>query len=102
MANRPITVVMKMWAKDGLDQEVADTFKYMMDIVIQEPTCRLLKVQRSLQDESHYILYEEWDDHDEFFNVQLKRDYRRGFAERMHALTAQPSQMEIFEQIYQA
>ena len=102
MANRPIIVVMKMWAKEGLDSEVAETFKYMMDIVIKESTCRLLKAERSVEDRSHYILYEEWDDYDEFQNVQLKREYRSDFAERMRKLTAKPSQMEIFELVYEA
>ena len=68
-----------------------------MDIVIREPTCRLLKAARSLDDPSHHILYEEWDDYDEFVNVQLNREYRRDFAERMSAFTAAKSSVEIFE-----
>ena len=102
MTNRPIAVVMNLWAKNGTESELAETFKYMMNIVIQEPTCRLLIAERSLQDPLHYILYEELDDYDEFLEVQLKREYRGEFAARMSELRSTESQMEIFELLYRA
>ena len=100
-ANRPIIVTMNMWARDGTDADVAALFRYMFDIVSREPSCRLLRAQRSVSDPSHYLLYEEWDDHDEFVDVQLKRPYRREFAERMQKLKATDSKMEIFENIHE-
>lgn len=98
---RPISVVVKFWAKEGSETEMAEAFKYMIDIVIQEQTCRLLKAHRSASDPLHYILYEEWDDYDEFMNVQLQREYRSEFTQIMDRLRAAPIEVEIFDLVYQ-
>lgn len=87
MNKKSFTIIVHQYAKEGVaEAEIKEAFEYILDIVIKEPTCKLLNLQQSQSDPRQYILYEEWEDYDDFINVQVKRPYRKKFAEMQEQL----------------
>jgi len=65
--------------QEGKQGEIRDKYSRIYDVAIEEETCTALSASLSLVDPTHHLLYEEWVDYDEFFQVQLARTYRNGF-----------------------
>lgn len=97
LKNKSIAVFASIYPTPDKHQQTKDILKSVVDIVKNESTCISLKVIQSVCNPDHFMLYEEWCDYDEFFTVQLKRDYRQGFSEKLGAVRGKPSTFEFFE-----
>ena len=97
MRGKKLGIISHLFVIDGTQSEARSALARVVDIAIQEPTCLVLKAAQSISDPSHFILYEEWSDYDEFFSVQLSRAYRSDFTEWLGPLNAKPAGPEFFE-----
>ena len=79
MKSNKLGVFAHCFVKDGEQENIKEAYKKIVDIAIEEETCSVLSASKSLVLPNHHLLYEEWLDYDEFFNVQLKRTYRNAF-----------------------
>ena len=79
MKNKRLGVFAHCFVENGDQPQIKDVYKKIVDIAIEEDTCIVLSASQSLVLPNHNLLYEEWSDYDEFFNVQLKRKYRNAF-----------------------
>ena len=100
MGHNPVTVIVWLYIKHGKEEEAKQVIKYMLDTVIQEKTCRNLIAHQDANNKYRFVLYEQWENHDEFLNVQLKRPYRLEFAERMNHIRAEPTKICIYQEFY--
>lgn len=64
-----------------------------------EPTFINTVLHRDPEDPTQFMLYETWVDRDNFFQVQMKRDYRRVYEERLPQLLQKPRQIFFWEPI---
>ncbi len=89
-------IVSHLFAREASHSATRAELRHVVDTAIQEPTCLILKAAQSISEPSHFILYEVWSDYDEFFTVQLSREYRGDFAKRLRPLSARPAAPEFF------
>ncbi len=102
MRGKRLGIISHLFVKDGSQPAARGALARVVDIAIREPTCLTLKAAQSISDPSHFILYEEWSDYDEFFTVQLNREYRHDFSAWLGPLGAKPAAPEFFEIYYHA
>lgn len=102
MEGKQLGITSHLFVKEGMEKMAGDSFKKVIDIVIKESTCVVLKAEQSLNEPTHFILYEEWLDYDEFFSVQLKREYRKDISKWLGPLAARPAGPEFFEVYHDA
>lgn len=102
MRGKRLGIISHLFVREGSQPAARSALARVVDIAIQEPTCLTLKAAQSISDPSHFILYEEWADYDEFFRVQIDREYRSDFSDWLGPLGAKPAAPEFFEIYYQA
>lgn len=79
MKGKPLGVFAHCFVKNGEQDAIKQAYKKIVDVAIEEETCLVLSASQSLVMPNHNLLYEEWTDYDEFFEVQVKRAYRNAF-----------------------
>ena len=97
LANKKIAVFASVYPKAEKHKIALESLVNMVEIVIDEPNCQKLAVTQFVTDPSHFMLYEEWEDYEELFTVQVKRPYRKGFSENMSEVRDKPPTLEVFE-----
>jgi quinol monooxygenase YgiN len=79
MKSETLGIFAHSFVKNGEQGSIKEAYKKIVDIAIEEQTCSVLSASQSLVLPNHHLLYEEWADYDEFFDVQVKRSYRSAF-----------------------
>lgn len=79
MKGKRLGVFAHCFTRDGEQGAIKEKYQRICDVAIEEKTCIVLSGSLSLVEPTHHLLYEEWADYDEFFEVQLARTYRHGF-----------------------
>lgn len=97
LAGKRLGVLAHTWFKPDQVDQMALVFRTITDIAIEEPTGRALDANVSLQDPLHNMMYEEWEDYDEFFTVQLTRPYRMAFLRWLIPVMSAPISAEFYE-----
>jgi len=90
-------MVVTIRLKPGAEEEYASNLKGVLDRMRYEPSFINTVVHRDPDDSTNLMLYETWADRDEFFTVQMTRDYRRRYEERLPHLIRSPRQMVIWQ-----
>ncbi len=88
------------FVKNGEQATIKDVYKNIVDVAIEEKNCTVLSGCQSLVDPTHNMLYEEWTDYDEFFEVQVARTYRHGFMRWLNPIIDGPISPEFTEMFY--
>lgn len=97
LKGKRIGALVRLYAIEGKEEAYRDALRVIVDQVIPEPTCLILKAAQSIKHPQQFILYEEWADYDNFFTVQVNRSYRNKFPEMLAPISTQPSHLEFFE-----
>ena len=83
--------------KPGFQSEYENLVAPVLDAMRHEPTFINTVVHRDPEDPTRFMLYETWLDRDDFFQVQLKRDYRRTYEQRVPEISQTPRQIFFWE-----
>lgn len=102
MKGRRLGILAHTWFKPDQADQMGPIFKTITDIAVEEPTGLALDANVSLQDPLHNMMYEEWEDYDEFFTTQLTRPYRMAFLRWLIPVMAAPISAEFYEVIGQS
>ncbi|SPH21037.1 hypothetical protein ASD8599_01778 [Ascidiaceihabitans donghaensis] len=97
MKGKRMGVFAHVFVNEGAQEKVKAVYKNIVDVAIEEETCIVLSACTSLVDTKHHLLYEEWTDYDEFFEVQFARTYRKGFMRWLHPIMSHPLSAEFTE-----
>jgi quinol monooxygenase YgiN len=79
MKGKCLGVFAQITVRNGEQSSIKEVYKNIVDVAIEEETCTVLSGSQSLVLPNHNLLYEEWTDYDEFFEVQMARPYRMAF-----------------------
>ncbi|WP_342078642.1 antibiotic biosynthesis monooxygenase [Yoonia sp. SS1-5] len=102
MKGKHLGVLAHTWFQPDKVDQMGPVFRTITDIAIEEPTGLALDANVSLQDPLHNMMYEEWEDYDEFFAVQLTRPYRMAFLRWLIPVMSAPISAEFYEIIGRA
>lgn len=100
MQGKCLGVFAHVFVKNGAQVTIRDVYKNIADVAIEEESCIVLSSAQSLVDTKHNMLYEEWTDYDEFFEVQMSRTYRKGFHKWIDPIKTRPVSPEFTEMFY--
>ena len=100
MKGKCLGVFAHVFVKDGAQGRIRDVYRNIVDVAIEEKTCIVLSGGQSLVDPKHNLLYEEWTDYEEFFQVQTGRTYRHGFMRWLDPIRSGPVSPEFTEMFY--
>lgn len=79
MKGKCLGIFAQIMVRNGGQRAIQDVYRNIVDVATEEKTCIVLSGSQSLVKPNHNLLYEEWEDYDEFFEVQMKRPYRMAF-----------------------
>ena len=100
MANTQVTVMAAIKAKPGLEQQVREALTALVGPTRNEPGCINYDLHQSLDDKTHFMLYENWTskrDLDEHLNMPYLKD----FLARANDILARPVDITLWGMITQ-
>jgi quinol monooxygenase YgiN len=99
MTDDPVTVVVTFKIRPGEEERFKTALLAHLPACVAEPTCRRMWFYEDPDDPTRFMLYEDWDDRDEFLEVQLKRPYRRPYMEATEHLWESPRVTTLWRRV---
>lgn len=94
---KTVVMIVINHVKPNHQQEYIDIVSPVLAAMRHEPTFINTVLHQDPLDSTRFMLYETWADHDEFFKVQMKRNYRRAYEERLPYVLRSPREINFFE-----
>jgi len=94
-----VTFVITVALKPGCEEALLDLLTPVLDAMRHEPTFINAVLHQDPEDPSRFMLYETWADLDDVVQVQMHRDYRKTFWERLPDLLREPRQVQTWKPI---
>jgi len=95
----PITYVIRFNIAPGKTVRFLELLEGVLDAMRSEDNFHQAFLHRDAENDSRFMLYETWEDHDDVLNVQLARPYRQAFHEALPALLAEPRDIQMWQPI---
>jgi quinol monooxygenase YgiN len=99
-ANEAVFVV-TLDLKPGCEQEFLDLLTPVLDAMRREPTFVNAVLHRYPNFPTRFMLYETWADLDDVVEVQIHRDYRKAYWDRLPELLREPRQIHTWTPLRQ-
>ena len=97
---KEFVVVVSIHLKPGCEAEFLRLLMPVVEVVRHETTFVNNVLHQDPEDPTRFMSYETWADHDEFFAVQFKREYRQAYETRLPDLLQEPRQMQIWQPLH--
>ncbi len=99
MIDKPFTLLTTIPLKPECVDEYLVLVGEVNDRMRHEPTFLNTVLSRGHDDPALIVIHEMWLDRDDFFDVQMKRDYRERYEARLPALLRAERTMRTFEPV---
>ena len=96
---KPFVLVAKIHLKEDVVPEFLDRVQQVLDEMRHEKSFRSTSLCADPKDPCRFMLFEVWADRDEFYSVQVNRDYRKPHAERFKEFLREPAVFEEWGEI---
>lgn len=97
MPREPFVAVVTIHVKPDCIEEFLRILSQVADAVRGEPTLISNVAHQDPEDPTKFMLWEIWSDQKDFFEVQMLRDYRKPYEERLVDLLAEPREVKIWK-----
>ena len=94
---KEITFVVTLLVKPGMEEAFLRLLTPLLDAMRHEGTFVNTVLHRDPEDPSRFMLYETWADREEFIAVQMNRDYRKAYEDRLPEFLREPRQAQIWQ-----
>ncbi len=98
MSDKKVTVVARIKAKNGMEENVRETLMSLVSPTRSEAGCINYDLHQAIDDKSLFIFYENWaskDDLDKHFGMP----YLKAFLEKANDILAEPVDVTLLEMI---
>ncbi|MCB8820146.1 putative quinol monooxygenase [Microvirga rosea] len=95
----PRTFVISFHIRDGFQEEFLALLTPVLDAMRHEATFINAMLHQDPDNPARFMLYETWADLDEVMNVQIGRDYRKAFWDRLPELLSEPRHIQTWQPI---
>lgn len=92
----PLAFIVHFRLKPGCEEEFLTLLTPVLDAVRHESTFINAMLHQDPEDPSRFMLYETWADLGDVTNVQIGRNYRKAFWDRLPDLLAEPRQIQTW------
>ncbi len=93
---KDVTFIVTFALKHSCEEEFLDLLTPVLDAMRHEPTFINAVLHQDPEDPSRFMLYETWADLDDVVQVQMHRDYRKAYWERLPELLREPRQIQTW------
>ena len=93
---KKFAIIVSIRLKPGREAEFLGLLMPIIDAVRLESTFINNFLHQDPDDPTRFMVYENWADQDEFFDVQFKRDYRKRYESQLPELLAEPRRIEMW------
>ena len=101
IANGNVAFVVTLALKPGCQDEFLDLLTPVLDAMRRETTFVNAVLHQDPEDPTRFMLYETWADLDDVVQVQMGRDYRKAYWERLPGLLREPRQIRTWKPMRQ-
>jgi quinol monooxygenase YgiN len=91
-----VTFLVTIALKPGAEEEFLDLLIPVLDAMRHEPTFVNAVLHQDPEDLTRFMIYETWADLDEVVEVQMHRQYRKAYWDRLPALLREPRRIETW------
>ena len=98
-STKDVTFIVTIALKPGCEEEFFDLLTPVLDAMRHEPTFVNAVLHQDPEDPSRFMLYETWADLDDVVQVQMHRDYRKAYWDRLPDLLREPRRIETWTPI---
>ncbi len=96
-----VVFVVTVDLKPGCEQEFLSLLTPVLDAMRHEPTFINAVLHRDPNFPTRFMLYETWADLDDVVEVQIQRDYRKAYWDRLPDLLREPRQIQTWKPLRQ-
>lgn len=96
---KPWSVIARFDVKEGCEAEWIQLVQEVIEAMKHEKTFISTSMCAHRTEPGKFMLYEVWEDRDEFYTTQVKREYRHSLMERLPALLRSPVVFEEWTEI---
>jgi quinol monooxygenase YgiN len=96
ISSRNVTFVVTIALEPGCEGEFLDLLTPVLDAMRREPTFINAVLHQDPEDPGRFMLYETWADLDDVVQVQMHRDYRKDYWDRLPQLLREPRQIQTW------
>lgn len=93
---KDVTFIVTLVLKPGCEVEFLDLLTPVLDAMRHESTFINAVLHQDPEDPSRFMIYETWADLDDVVQVQMHRDYRKAYWERLPDLLREPRQIQTW------
>lgn len=92
-----VVFIVTLALKAGCEEEFFDLLMPVLDAMRHETTFINAVLHQDPEDSTRFMLYETWADFDDVVEVQMHRDYRKSYWNRLPALLREPRQVQTWK-----
>jgi quinol monooxygenase YgiN len=92
-----VAFIVTVALKPGCEEEFFDLLTPVLDAMRHEPTFINAVLHQDPEDPGRFMLYETWTDLDDVVQVQMHRDYRKAYWDRLPDLLREPRQVQVWK-----
>lgn len=92
-----VVFVITLHIKAGKEEEFLRLLTPVLDAMRHETTFINAALHRDPEDPTRFMLYETWADLDDVVQVQVHRDYRRDYLERLPELLSAEREVQVWQ-----
>jgi quinol monooxygenase YgiN len=100
MADKKVTVVARIKAKAGLEQQVANAVHALVQPTREEPGCINYDLHQSFEDKALFLLYENWISKKDL-DEHLEMPYLKDFLAKAPDILAEPVEITLWDMVSQ-
>lgn len=90
-------IVVSVHVKPGHEEEYLRLCTPVLDAMRYEPTFVNTVLHQDPEDPTRFMVWETWVDREDFFEVQMKRDYRRAYEARLPEIVSKPRTVKVWQ-----
>ena len=91
-----VAFIVKIAIKPGAEEEFLDLLMPVLDAMRHEGTFINAVLHQNPEDPTQFMLYETWADLDDVVQVQIRRDYRKAYWDRLPDLLREPREVQTW------
>lgn len=95
--NDPVAFIVSVDIKPGCEDEFLALLMPVLDAMRHEPTFINAVLHRDPQNPARFMIYETWTSLADVTTVQIHRDYRKAYWERLPELLSEPRRIETWQ-----
>ena len=98
MRRQNITVIAKIKARDGREQDVAEELEKLLVPTRAEPGCVIYDLYQSADEKNLFMFYECWEKKQDL-DEHLQKSYIKAFMQKAGKLLAEPVDISLWKRI---